>query len=189
MRSVVAFLSERFLPRRLSRLSADERGVSAVEFALILPLMLTMYFGAVEVSTGIAIDRKVTLTARAVCDLVSQSTTINNSAMTAILNASQAVMAPYSTGSAKVTVTLISIDNTGKATVAWSDSLNGTARTKGSAVTLPSALAVPNSSLILGEVDYNYTPTIGYVLTGSMTLHDQIYMRPRLSDTISRTAT
>jgi hypothetical protein len=43
--------------------------------------------------------------------------------------------------------------------------------------------------LIWSEVQYNYTPVIGYVITGSMNLKDQIYMRPRLSDTVERTAT
>ena len=41
----------------------------------------------------------------------------------------------------------------------------------------------------LGEAQYAYTPTIGYVITGTLTLKDQIYMRPRLSDTVTRTAT
>ena len=57
---------------RLGRLAGDERGVSAVEFAMLLPLMLTLYLGAVEISQGIGADRKVTLTARTVADLVSQ---------------------------------------------------------------------------------------------------------------------
>ena len=59
------------IERRLRRLIGDERGVSAVEFALLLPLMLTLYLGAVEVSQGIGADRKVTLTARTIGDLVS----------------------------------------------------------------------------------------------------------------------
>ena len=59
------------IERRLWRLIGDERGVSAVEFALLLPLMLTLYLGAVEVSQGIRADRKVTLTARTIVDLVS----------------------------------------------------------------------------------------------------------------------
>ncbi len=41
---------------------------------------------------------------------------------------------------------------------------------------------MPNSQLIWSEVNYNYVPTIGYVVTGALNLFDQIYMRPRLSD-------
>ena len=76
----------------------------------------------------------------------------------------------------------VTIDAQGKATIAWSDTLNGTARAKGATVTLPAALAIPNSSLIWSEVQYTYKPVIGYVVTGTLTLKDQIYMRPRLSD-------
>ena len=76
------------------------------------------------------------------------------------------------------------IDANGKATIDWSKTLNGTARAAGSTVTLPPALVVPNSSLIWSEVQYTYKPVIGYVVSGTLTLKDQIYMRPRLSDKV-----
>jgi Flp pilus assembly protein TadG len=177
----------RFISERLRRLTADERGVSAVEFAMLLPLMLSLYLGSVEISQGIGADRKVTLTARTVGDLVAQVSSVSDAEMTNSLNAGSAVMAPFALSHLKVTVSSVSIDANGKATVDWSDSLNGTARAKGSTVTLPAALNVPNTSLIWSEVQYAYTPTIGYVVSGTLTLKDQIYMRPRLSATVART--
>ena len=36
-------------------------------------------------------------------------------------------------------------------------------------------------------MSYTYKPTIGYVVTGTLNLSDQIYMRPRLSDNVGRT--
>jgi Flp pilus assembly protein TadG len=188
--SAVANCGLRFIQtvkRRLGGLARDEGGVSAVEFALLAPLMLTLYLGAVEVSQGIGADRKVTLTSRTICDLVSQVTSISNTDMTNALNAASAVMAPFPVGNLKVTVSSVKIDATGKATIAWSDTLNGTARSVGSAVTLPAALNVANTSLIWSEVQYAYKPVIGYVVTGTLTLKDQIYMRPRLSDSVCRT--
>jgi Flp pilus assembly protein TadG len=176
------------LGRRLAALASDQRGVSAVEFAMLLPLMLTLYLGAVEISQGIGADRKVTLTARTISDLVSQVSNINNSGVTNSLNAAAAVMAPYSSSNLKVTVTSVKIDANGNATVDWSDTLNGTAKAKGSSVTLPSALLVASTCLIWSEVQYTYTPTIGYVISGSLTLKDLIYMRPRLSDCVTRSA-
>jgi Flp pilus assembly protein TadG len=182
----VAFV--RLISRRLRRFTADERGVSAVEFAMLLPLMLTLYLGTVEVSQGIGADRKVTLTARTVGDLVAQVSSIDNAGMTNSLNAAAAVMAPFPVGKLTVTVSSLSIDANGTATVDWSDSLNGTARTKGSTVTLPAALDIPNTSLIWSEVQFAYTPVIGYVISGTLNLKDQIYMRPRLSVTVARTS-
>ena len=184
-----AFLLAQSFVRPLRRLASDERGVSAVEFAMLLPLMLTLYLGAVEISQGVAADRKVTLTSRTVADLVSQVSSINNADMTNSLNAAAAVMAPFGASNLKVTVSSVTIDAQGKATIAWSDTLNGTARSVGATVTLPTALAVANTSLIWSEAQYSYTPTIGYIISGTLTLKDQIYMRPRLSDSVTRTAT
>ena len=91
---VTAFRSVAAVCRRFAR---DQRGVSAVEFAMLLPLMITLYLGAVEISQGVGIDRKVTLTTRTVADLASQVSSINNADMTNMLNASAAVIAPLST--------------------------------------------------------------------------------------------
>ncbi len=83
------------LSRYLIRLGRDQRGVSAVEFAMLLPLMITLYLGVVEISQAVGIDRKVTLTTRTVADLASQVTSINNADMTNLLGASASVIAPY----------------------------------------------------------------------------------------------
>ncbi len=186
MRSYRLVLSG-LLPRRLSEFAKDKRGVSAVEFAMLLPLMLTLYLGGVEVSQGISIDRKVTLTARTVADLVAQVSTIDNAGVNAALGASAAIFAPYPDANAKITVSVVTIDSNGNAKIAWSATKNGTTRAVGSSVTLPDALKVPSTSLVWGEAAYNYTPAIGYVVTGTMALSDQIFMRPRLSETVTKT--
>lgn len=168
-------------PRLLARFRRDQTGVSAVEFAMLLPLMIALYLGTVEISTGVAIDRKVTLTAGAVANLTAQSTTLATADMTNIFNASTAIISPYSANGLKITVSCISINSAGKSTVSWSATLNGTARATGSAITIPSALAVPSSQLIFSEVSYPYTPTIGYTITGTLTLSDTMYMSPRIT--------
>ncbi len=175
------------LSRRVSLLRRDQRGVSAIEFAMLLPLMVVLYLGCVEVSQAVAIQRKVTLTARTIADLASQVTTINNTDMTNMLSAAASVVAPFSSSEVKVTVTAVSVDAKGVAKVTWSDTLNGTKHAEGTVVTLPAALNVANSNVIWSEVRYDYVPTIGYVLTGTVNLFDQIYMRPRLADSVTRT--
>jgi len=176
------------LTHGIRSLAKDASGVSAVEFALLLPVMVTLYLGTVEISQGIAADRKVSLTARTVADLVSQVSSINNTDMTNSLGATATVMAPYSSAKLQVTVSSVKIDANGNATIDWSDTLNSSARAKGSSVTLPNALKVANSYLIWSEVTYSYTLTIGYLISGTLNLKDQIYMRPRLSDAVARTS-
>src|SRR3954453_11707931 len=97
----------------------DRRGVSAVEFAMLLPLMMTLYLGSVEISQGVGIDRKVTLTARTVADLASQASSINNTDMTNLLNASTSVISPYDSTKLQVTVSQVSIDANGNAKIVW----------------------------------------------------------------------
>ncbi len=74
LRVVDAFASAR---QMLTRAGADRRGVAAVEFALILPFMLMLYFGCVILSEGLTAARKTNLLARSLADLVAQTTTVN----------------------------------------------------------------------------------------------------------------
>jgi len=171
-----------------ARFAGDCRGISAVEFAMLLPVMMTLYLGSVEASQGIATDRKVELTAHTLADLSSQYTDITNAVMSNILNAGSAIVAPYSASNLKEVVSEISVDSQGVATVVWSDTLNGTALTVGQTVAVPPSLVVPNTYLVLAQVQYSYNPTYGYVMTGTLTLSDQSFMRPRESSSIARTA-
>lgn len=165
----------------------DKRGAAAMEFGLILPFMATLLIGGVELGEGYGIDVKVTDTAHIVADLVTQNTSINNATMSSILNASSSTIAPYAASNLIVTVSEITTNASGVATVTWSDSLNGTARTVGSVVSLPSSLAGTKSiSLILGEVSYAYTPGMGYTITGTVTLRDSYYLYPRNSSSVTR---
>ncbi|HVY19643.1 MAG TPA: TadE/TadG family type IV pilus assembly protein [Bauldia sp.] len=173
--------------RRPIRFIRDKRGVSAVEFALILPVMLTMYLGCNELGNGLTIARKVTHVTSTLSDLVTQSkNSISSTEMTNILNAAASIMTPYGTSLLKIKVSEYKIDANSKVTVEWSSAYNDTALTKNAVITnLPANVKQASTYLITAEVHYAYTPTIGYVMTGTFDLHDQFYLRPRLSDGIT----
>jgi Flp pilus assembly protein TadG len=174
------------LVQRLRDLVHGEDGMAAVEFAVILPFMLVAYLGGVEVGEGVAINRKVAITTRAVADLASRYTTIHNADSTVILGAASTIISPYPSGPLAVTVSGVKVDSRGNPTIDWSDTLNGTAHTVGAPVTLPGTLNTPNAYYVLGEVTYTYTPTLGYVMTDHFPLSGQIYMSPRESASITR---
>jgi Flp pilus assembly protein TadG len=172
------------LLRLFGRFGGDRRAVSAVEFALLAPVMITLYLGCVEISDGVAADRKVSLTAAALANLAAQTTTISANDMTNILNAASAIITPYDSTKLKITVSCLSIDANKAATVKWSETRNGTARSIGSGYTFQgatSALDVANTQLILAEASYDYTPIVGTTISGTITLSDRMFMSPRIS--------
>lgn len=167
----------------LRRFGADDRGVSAIEAALLMPFMISLYLGGVQLSQAIDIDRKITQTARTVADLTAQVASTDSAGVTTVLNAATQVMSPYADSTANasklmVRVSVIKIDAESKVTIEWSKARNGDPL---AAVTVPPALVIPNTYLVLGEAEYAYKPEIGSALTGTMNLDDRIYMRPRLS--------
>jgi Flp pilus assembly protein TadG len=163
----------------LRRLTRDQRGVSAVEFALLAPMMIGLLVGTAEVSEGVGADRKVSLVTAALANLTAQSATLSSTQMTNILDASSAIISPYSSSLLSMTVSCVNIDANKAVTVKWSVTRGGTANS--GSMTIPSALAVANSQLILSEVSYAFTPNLGGRITGTLTLSDKMYMSPRIS--------
>ena len=176
-------MSKMFLPlrRRAFDLLADCRGVAATEFAVIVPVMLAMFFGTVEFSSGIAVDRKVTLMARTLSDLASQSISVGDSDITNFLAASAAIMTPYSATPTQATISELYVDPTTlQARVQWSKGYSPLAVS--SVVAIPTALAVGGTYLIYSKVSYLYVPTAGYVMAkAGINLSDIAYTRPRQS--------
>ena len=175
------------LIRAFSRLVRDVRAVSAVEFALILPIMVTLFLGGTELSQAISVKRKAVLVNRTIADLVSQDSCIINADMTSIFNASASVVAPFSTGKLKIVVSGVKVDPiTLVATVKWSDGYQVTARAVDSTVTLPTGLNIAGSWLVFSETTYEYTPPVGHTIIGMLPLKDVMYMRPRQGTEIKR---
>jgi Flp pilus assembly protein TadG len=195
--------------RTLRRLATDNRGVSAIEFAVLLPFMILLYIGGVEISQAVAAYRKTTIIAHTVADLVAQTATptIGASDVSTALSAAGAIVTPFSASNLSVVVTQICVDPKGNAYVNWSQATpSSSAHAAGTQLTtLPSTLisqsmwgscaanpaATPTatgSCLIWGETTYAYAPQLGYAITGTLNMYDQLYLAPRLNPCLSYNA-
>jgi Flp pilus assembly protein TadG len=174
------------MKHRAAGFGRDVRGMAAIEFALIVPLMLTLFFGTIEVADGIAVDRKLTLAARTLSDLISQGKQAANADIDNAFKMSAAILTPYPATPLQQRVTAIWIDGNGNATVVWSESSNMDKLAPNTVVSVPSGLLVNNTELILAEVAYKYKPAVGYFMNDGIMLTDSTYTRPRQSLKVDR---
>jgi Flp pilus assembly protein TadG len=183
-------------------LASDRRGVAAIEFAFIAPVLLSLYFVTMEVSQGIEVNKKVGRVGSMVADLVTQQQTISVSELNAILAIGESILQPYNRSKPTITITAIQItdENTPKVVVAWSRKLTNGATSAGAAkdslTTVPNTLKIRNTFLIRVESDLAYKPVITWTADQKQVLglaaafdginmSEDYYLRPRISTTIS----
>lgn len=200
--SVWAIPAARRVATKLTALLADRRGVAALEFALIAPLLLTMYFVTMEVGQGIETNKKVGRSASMVADLVTQQQTTTKSDLDAILKIGNAILQPYNRSKPTIIITAIEITNeaTPKVKVAWSRKMtNGNFsadKTPGTIITIPEKLKIKGSFLVHVAAQLDYRPVIAWAADDKSTLgltaaFDKLdmgegyYLRPRMSTTIT----
>ena len=166
-------------------------GVAAIEFALVIPLVILIYAGGFEIVQAATVNRKLTDTTVQLANVTTQYTAVAaNPDLNNIAAASSQIMAPYPTGSLSIVITEVQTDVSSNGKVAWSQGYGGAScLAKNSAVTLPSGFASPNSYYILVQTTYSYAPTIGSAFVHTIPMTDQIFMVPRQSTSIPATGT
>ncbi len=190
------------LRAKIAALLTNRRGVAALEFALIAPLLLSMYFVTMEVSQAIEANKKVGRIGGMVADLITQQQTISKSELQAIMTIGEATLQPYNRTQPTINVTAITITDeaTPKVLVAWSRKLiNGsfvTGATAGSVTTVPASLEIRNSFLIRVEASLAYTPVVLWAASSKpalgltaafdgISMKETYHLRPRMSQTIT----
>ena len=176
----------------LRRLGKETRAAAAVEFALVVPVLLILYMGTIEVSDLIAVDRRVNVIAGTMGDIVARADgCISNTNLTDYFKASEGIIVPYNKTPLKQVVTFLSVHaTTGVATVTWSQAYNGgTAKTVNSVYALPTAMVDVSKGkwVVMAEGYYSYRPLLGWVVKTAINLHRVSYYVPRENASISYT--
>ena len=167
----------------IERWRRDTRGVAAVEFALILPIMLMLYVGCIEASVLITMDRKVQSVAGSVGDLVARSDdTISANLLNDYFQAASGILSPYPSETLKQVVTSVEIRLDGTTRVDWSRGFNGgTARTTNASYSLPAEIKdiARGRYVIVAEASTSFQPLLGVVFTQSIPLYRESFFMPR----------
>lgn len=181
------------LRSRIRALAGDQRGVAALEFALLAPLMVMIYFGLSELTEGLMASRKTAHVASAIGDLTAQAPGLTPLQIGDIFNVGASLMMPFPTAGniLKQRVTSVTVDANNIPRVDWSQATAGyTALAKGSAVTLPLApKALPTDpdkpfigvgqSVVMAEAHYAFTSPVARYLPATSDMQGQVYLMPR----------
>ncbi|TIR36304.1 MAG: pilus assembly protein [Mesorhizobium sp.] len=183
------------------RFCCDRRGVAAVEFAFIVPVLLIMYFMTMEASQAIETSKKVSRIGSMVADLVTQQQTITAADLDAIMQIGNSTLQPYNRSTPEIIITAIQVtdETTPKVLVVWSRKMVGSAfsaaTAKNSITTVAPTLEIKGTFLIRVESNLAYQPIITWSADSekrlglssafdSISMGETYYLRPRRSPTI-----
>ena len=170
---------------QLRRLIADIGGAAAVEFALIAPVLIVMYFGLAELTEATMAQRRISHTGSTVGDLVAQASAVTPAEVSDIFTVGSAIVSPFPTATLSMRVTSITADGNDVAKVDWSQASNTAPMAKGSVVSPPASAVGANQSVIEADVRYVYTSPVNYILPAPITFTNTYYLRPRVSNQVT----
>ncbi|MBX3597803.1 MAG: pilus assembly protein [Rhizobiaceae bacterium] len=186
----------------LARFGADRRGIAAVEFAILMPLLLCIYFGSVELIQAIETNRKLSRASAQIADLISQNINTNKADIDAIMQIGTASLGSYnrSTPDFRITAIKMTDDAIPQATTLWtrnrvagSFSSGGKAGDPGA---VPATFKAKNQVVIKVETSLAYNLMLAwdgksaskYGVAGffsGIPMTSTYYFRPRVGDTVN----
>jgi Flp pilus assembly protein TadG len=170
----------------LRRLRSDQRGLAAVEFALVAPIMILLYCGLAEFTMAMMAERRAAHAASVVADLVAQSSQITGSQVTDIFAVGNAIMDPFPTSGLKLRITSVTADTNARPKVIWSQGSGLAALGLGSTVAgFPPTLLTAGDSVIQADVQYAFTSPLRILLPNAITFSDTFYLKPRASAAVT----
>jgi Flp pilus assembly protein TadG len=169
----------------LKRFRKDETGVAAVEFAILFPIMLLLYFGTVEVTMAFLANGRASHVASVVGDLVTQTPSVKQTDMDDIFTVGDSIMKPFPATSLKLRITSITADpSSGTPKVIWSYAKGLTKSPVGNATGFPAGLLAASESMIQADVEYTYTSPVQQTLPNPLTFKTTYYIKPRRSSEV-----
>ena len=167
----------------LKKLIGDGRGAAAVEFALLLPLMMVLLTGIIELTNLMMAQRKMLNTVHTIGDLIAQETELTSADLNDIFSAGALILAPFPDDSFAIGVASVVFDSSAVASVDWTSSLNsGVVINPTSSV---ASLAVADESVIMISGSYSYTPLLSMILPGPIQFSETVFLRPRKVSSIT----
>ncbi len=141
------------------RLVISKDGAGAVEFAFLAPILLALYLSSFEVTVGINLSRKISKSAGAIADIVTQQDSVKKSFLSTMLDAAASNLAPYEPQGMTMRITGIKIDASSTPKVFWSwDQAGGRPYIVGSTVNdVPGDLISPDSFIVKTEINVPHT--------------------------------
>ncbi|MDB5455768.1 MAG: hypothetical protein JWP92_1353 [Caulobacter sp.] len=174
-------------PRRHAGFWRDRRGVSAVEFALIVPVMLLLYCGLAELTQALMAQRRLNQVTSAIGDLVAQTGQVDTNRLNDVFLIGQMIMAPFPTATLRLCVVSVTADANGKATVDWAglDNAPTNCPKQGDVVTdIPVGVLAASQSVIMSRGSYVYDSPIKFILPTATAMKRTFYLRPRKAGTV-----
>ncbi|UVC10642.1 pilus assembly protein [Rhizobium sp. TH2] len=175
-----------------TRLLRDRSGVSAIEFVLLFPILVTMMAGTVDIGQALTVSRKMNQIASTLGDMTSQQATWKAADIDAIVAGAATIIDPYSKTGVKIELAILDIDATLKAKVNWSRGYNTPALVKGvaSPVPIPTNIAQSGVQLIAVRATYSLQTPFTKLLTPvtgvtSYNYEKTYIMRPRTGEAIT----
>ena len=174
--------------RLKGRFLRDQKGVAALEFALVMPILLALYLGLVASAQAMSTYRKLSDATVEAANISSQYTAMSKGDPTLILAATSQIMAPISATPLSGVLSLVQTDANNNATVTWSCAYNGGTPLNAAAnIPLAAAVRQPNTSYFIVQMNCQFKPFVDQGAFPSTAMSSQAISLPRLSQSVPLT--
>ena len=160
----------------------EDNGIAAIEFALILPVMLLLMMGLYDLGNALIVNQKMTAAAHMIGDLISRETEVDTATMNDIIGGGRLAIAPYDDIPFGYDITSVEFDADENPEVLWRVADNMTSNSVN--INSTAGLSPEGEGVVIVTVAYEYAPMFAEAVLGTIEMRETSFLRGRKSAVI-----
>ena len=170
---------------KIKNFKKAEQGIAAIEFAMFVPLLLTMMLGMVDIGNALLAHKKVATAAQIVGDLVAREVSVSDAEINDAYAAAKMAIEPLNTTLFGLDVASVQYVGTSLTpTVRWQQTYNSTANSQ--AATIAAGLGQENEGVLVITARYTFTPIFSRFFLHTKQMQEVSVIRGRRTSFVSR---
>lgn len=161
---------------------ADESGVSAVEMAILFPILLSMLMAVYDLGQGVVINQKTVAASQIIADLVTRNEVVDTTMINDIVNAGELAFEPYNATNFGYDIASIEFDADNDPVILWRVTEN--MDPADAAINSTAGLGAEGEGVVVVSVNYTYTPLFSDFVVDTFNMNERAFLRGRKSETV-----
>ena len=171
-----------FLKGAIRNYKVSEVGSAAMEAALVLPILVFLLLGTLDLGYAIMSNQKTIKSSQVVADLVTRYITVTDGDVNEAIEAGRLSLQPYSTTSLGFDVISFRFLNDGTPEIVWRETVNMAPLSNPE--NNVEAIAEPGRGVVMVVSQYRYEPIIINSVVDSIDMQEIAFARGRRSEIV-----
>ena len=169
----------------IRRYFRDSDGSAAVEASFIIPILIVLFFGTMDMGRAVMTNQKTIKASQVAADLITREIQVSDSDVTEAIDAATLSLQPYDDDNLEFDIISVRFLEDSTPEIVWRETTPGMTAIN-DVIARVTPIAAPGSGVVVVVARYEYEPIVAGLVLDSIPMEEVAFARGRRSEVVCR---